>query len=184
MSIYGPGLDDDSGASEANTGGDVSFFGKRIIEVGDPKLGADAATKEYVDNLIRRVNYKYITVWAESPGPLSDGNYEFAFGGRVRNGRQCGYTMLAPGYIQRMGLTGGSTNSDSIVYVSIDGVVMDEQSSRAYSIYKPKDQRSAVINFDRPLYVDQGAVINFVTGPTKRSNAQATVVSILIQIHI
>lgn len=158
---------------------DISLAGRKIINLRAPDGASDAANKEYVDS---RLSRHYITVWAETKGPLSDGKFEWGFGAAVKYNRRAGYVMLAPGAVHHIGLSGGSTNSESKVRVAINSVDQGDE----FSVTKPPTNRSAVRRFVKPLLVHQGDVINFVSVVQKGldSDAESTVVSLLIEVRL
>jgi hypothetical protein len=103
----------------------------KIINLGLPQSDTDGTTKGYVD--LRR-NYITLTVWASVVGTLNNNHYEFRFGSTVRNVKNNGYTILSDGIIEKIWLTGGSLNTDTIVNLVINGV----DKGMAYSITNPK----------------------------------------------
>lgn len=159
---------------------DISMSDKRIVNLADPSKGSDAANKSYVDRRFRSLR-RYITIWAATKGPLSDGKYEWGFGTGVKYNRMSGYVMLAPGAIHKMGVSGGSLTSESTIQVSVNSAPHD-----GYVVNKPVGQRSVVKRFNEPLQLNQGDVINFVSIVPAGvvSDATATVVTMLIELNV
>ena len=159
---------------------DISLNDNKIIELGGPADNTDAANKNYVDQRVRAVPH-FITVWAETKGPLSDGKFEWSFGSGVRYNREGGYTLLAPGAVHKIGLSGGSLSSDSTVKITVNGVVRDN-----FFVTKPMGDRSVVKTFNRPLFLGEGDVLTLVSVVPKgvTSDALRTVVSMLIQLNV
>ena len=160
----------------------ISLAHKKIIHLATQDVHSDAANKGYVDDRVARVKRYYVTVWAESKGPLSDGQFEWGFGGAVKYNRRSGYTMLVPGGIHKIGLSGGSENTDSEVHLVVNGVEKGED----FGIVKPPGQRSVVKRFTRPLYLNQGDVISLISKVKKGvvSDATSTVVTFLIELSM
>ena len=159
---------------------DISLNDKKIIKLGDPSDDKDAANKSYVDRRFRSMG-SYITVWAETKGPLDDGKFEWGFGSGVRYTREIGYVMLAPGAVHRIGLCGGSLSSDSTVKIAVNGRAIED-----FFVTKPVGQRSAVKTFNRPLNLDEGDVLNLMSVVPRGvvSDAIRTVVSMLIRLNV
>jgi hypothetical protein len=151
---------------------DISLFGKKIIDLGQPDRDTDAATKSYVDS-----NPNYITVWASAKGRLVNGQYQFGFGGGSKNVKNNGYVMLCDGVIEKVGLVGGSTNIETGIWLTINGV-------DRVSLIKTSTQQSRSWPLTLPLSIKEGEVINFRVHPilSEISNAKMTTVNLLIRL--
>lgn len=151
---------------------DISFNGKKIIDLSLPDRDTDAATKGYVDS------NSYITVCASAKGRLINNQYQFGFGGgSVRNIKKNGYVMLCDGVIEKVGLNGGSTNTETCIWITINGIDRT-------SFMKTSTQESVAWSLTPPLSITKGEVINFWPSVPKgeSSNAKITTVNLLIRI--
>ena len=159
---------------------DITLSDNKILDLADPSKATDAANKSYVDRRFRSMR-KFVTVWAATKGPLTDGKFEWGFGAGVKYNRMSGYVMLGPGAIHKIGLSGGALSSDSVVKISVNSAPQDD-----FFVTKPRGQRSVVKLFTEPLYLNQGDVINLVSVVPDGvvSDAQATVVSMLIELNV
>ena len=159
---------------------DISLSDKKIIKLGDPTDDKDAANKSYVDRRFRSRG-SYITVWAETKGPLDDGKFEWSFGSGVRYNREGGYIMLTQGAVHKIALCGGSLSSDSTVKITVNGVAKDN-----FFVTKPMRDRSVVKTFKQPLNLDEGDVLTLMSVVPKGvvSDALRSVVSMLIWLNV
>ena len=150
---------------------DISFNGKKIIDLSLPDRDNDAATKGYVD-----LN-SYITVYASAKGQLKHNHYQFGFGSSVRNSKRNGYVMMCDGFIEKVGLVGGSTNTETCIWLTINDI-------DKVSFMKPSTQLSGAWSLTLPLSIKEGDVINFWPSVPKgeSSNAKITTVNLLIRI--
>ena len=150
---------------------DISFNGKKIIDLSLPDRDTDAATKGYVDS------NSYITVCASAKGQLKHNHYPFGFGSSVRNSKRNGYVMLCDGVIEKVGLNGGSTNTETCIWLTINGIDRT-------SFMKTSTQESGAWSLTPPLSITKGEVINFWPSVPKgeSSNAKITTVNLLIRI--
>ena len=124
-----------------------------------------------------------ITVWAEENDSINDNAYEWSFGNGSAGGshRTCGYTMMTPGRVIRMGLviSGNSTEpGDATVNIVVNGVEMT-----AYGITKAVNLNSGTAVFETPLELNRGDVVNFRSASTNSSVSSATV-ALLIELDM
>ena len=127
-----------------------------INNLPNPVNDQDVATKNYVDQ-----RKPVISIHAEEVGPIEAGEYEWSFGnGSSSDGHAtCGYVMMAPGRLLRMGLSSstssGATNNQTTVQIVVNGVV-----DNAFRVTKNIFEYSGNITFITPREVSQGDVIN------------------------
>jgi hypothetical protein len=163
--------------------GDLQMGQHQIKGAADPADPQDAATKSYVDTVLRS-HKPLVTVWAEENGTIDNNEHEWSFGngGSGANHAKCGYTMMAPGRVLRMGLAASSVASAppgrATVNVSINGAKNTD-----YGVTKPNGKYSGTSIFATPLELAQGDRINFRSAISHRSIICA-VVSILIELDL
>lgn len=120
----------------------------------------------------------YITVWAEESGDITKGRYEWSFGNGATN-RNSGYTMMMPGLVRKMALTSPRSSlsiGDASVNISVDGV-----ENKDYGVSIPVGKQSVFVDFDIPLLVNVGSIINFVSA-SNVVKINASVVALLIEL--
>ncbi|XP_060073376.1 glutamate carboxypeptidase 2-like [Ylistrum balloti] len=91
----------------------LTYINKNFLRKSDvPELGnvmqdLRAKYSQLLDNtqkLLRELDKKYITIWAEEKGGLVRGKYEYSFGDGV-TGKKAGYTVLAPTKVLKIGMS-------------------------------------------------------------------------------
>ena len=152
----------------------------------NPEESQDAATKAYVDTTVAQSVSSckpLITIWAEESVTFGNGNYEWSFGNGSSGAAHanCGYTMMAPGRILRMGLA-ASTASGSLG-AAIVNIVVNGTENNTYDVTKPSGQYSGTSTFTTPLELAERDRINFRSAITNDIVTRAcAVVSLLIEL--
>lgn len=164
MSIFGPkNYDDDLTLPVNDLNREIlDDLHREILDDLDRKIlplinGLSELRKNVHTNteIIKHHPNKYITISAESKGPLTDGKvFSFGNAGRVKS---VGYVVMRSGYI--VGISLSSKRSDGEVRV---GVMVDEKVLQGYDITLNTTPRKHD-NFSHPFYVAAGSVINFVS---------------------
>ena len=126
----------------------------------------------------RRARRPLITVYAEEYGSMTKGEYEWSFGNGV-SGRNSdrGYPLAVSGRLKYMSLaitTTSSRPSEARVEIVINGVL-----NRLYGVTKPMGQFSSFTEFQTPLELAAGDMINFRTATTNPEVSSAVVAAIL-----
>lgn len=156
----------------------IAMSNNLIKFLHDPAEPQDAATKNYVDTLVRR-NKPLITVWAERKGTLGTGRYEWSFGAGA-NLHMHGYTMMAAGRVLRMGLTATRTTAPPSSTATV--VIMVNGTTHA-SYGATTDKYSGTNTFGTPLELSQGDRVNFASATTN-DDVLTAVVSVLIELDL
>jgi len=130
----------------------IMMNNRRILNHPEPSSDNEAATKSYVDT-----RKHLITVWAEEKGTVNEGQYEWSFGNGSdgRKHAECGYTMLAPGRMLRMGLT-ACGNRAPPSYSATVNLVVNGAVHQTYSVTKPAGQYSGTHTFSTSFELMQG----------------------------
>ena len=145
----------------------------------------DAISSYHVIELINRAfqadgnaRRPLITVYAEEYGSLTKGEYEWSFGNGVSGGNsERGYPMAVSGRLKYMSLaitTSSSRRSEARVEIVINGVV-----NHLYGVTKPLGQFSSSTEFQTPLALAPGDMLNFRTAATNPEFSSAVVACIL-----
>ena len=120
-----------------------------------------------------------ITVYAEEYGSLTKGEYEWSFGNGVTGGKsERGYPLALPGYLKYMSLAVTTTANNRPSEVRVD-IIINGMADRSYSITKPPGKFSSFIEFETPLSMVAGDMINFRTATTNPEVSSAVVAAIL-----
>ena len=119
-----------------------------------------------------------ITVYAEEYGSLTKGEYEWSFGNGVSGGKsERGYPLAVSGRLKYMSLaitTASSRPSEVRVEIVINGEL-----NTLYGITKPLGQFSSFTEFQTPLALVPGDMLNFRTATTNSEVSSAVVACIL-----
>ena len=126
----------------------------------------------------RRARRPLITVYAEEYGSLKEGEYEWSFGNGVSGGNSDrGYPLAVSGRLKYMSLaitTASSRPSEARVEIVINGIL-----NPLYGITKPLGEFSSFTEFQTPLELAAGDMINFRTATTNPEVSSAIVAAIL-----
>ena len=126
----------------------------------------------------RNVRRPLITVYAEEYGSLTKGEYEWSFGNGVSGGSsKRGYPMAVSGRLKYMSLaitTSSSRPSEARVEIVINGVLKP-----LHGVTKPLGQFSSFTEFQTPLALAHGDMLNFRTATTNSEVSSAVVACIL-----
>ena len=126
----------------------------------------------------RRARRPLITIYAEEYGSLTKGEYEWSFGNGVSGGNsERGYPLAVSGRLKYMSLaitTASSRPSEVRVEIVINGVL-----NHLYGITKPMGQFSSFTEFQTPLALAPGDMLNFRTATTNSEVSSAVVACIL-----
>ena len=126
----------------------------------------------------RRARRPLITVYADEYGSLTKGEYEWSFGNGVSGGNsERGYPMAVSGRLKYMSLaitTSSSRPSEVRVEIVINGVL-----NHLYGVTKPFGQFSSFTEFQTPLALAHGDMLNFRTATTNSEVSSAVVACIL-----
>jgi hypothetical protein len=163
--------------------GNLKMGQHQIKGAADPVDPQDVATKGYVDTVL--CGHKpLITVWAEENGIIDNNEYEWSFGngGSGANHAKCGYTMMAPGRVLRMGLAASTVASDPPGGATVN-VVINGAENTDYGVTKPKGKYSGTSIFATSLELAQGDRIN-VRSAISHHSITCAVVSILIELDL
>ena len=129
-------------------------------------------------NTYRDFNRPLITVFAEEYGSLTKGEYEWSFGNGVADGSsKRGYPMAVLGRLRYMSLaitSSSSRPSEARVEIAINGVL-----NHLYGITKPLGQFSSFTEFDHPIPLSQGDMLNFRTATTNPEISSAVIACIM-----
>ena len=149
------------------TKSDEAISSYHVIELINKALNAD-----------RDARRSLITVYAEEYGSLTKGEYEWSFGNGVAGGSsKRGYPMAVAGRLKYMSLaitTSSSRPSEARVEIVINGVL-----NRLYVVTKPMGQFSSFTEFQTPLALAHGDMLNFRTATTNPEVSSAVVACIL-----
>ena len=150
----------------------------------NPEESQDAATKAYVDTTVAQSvssRKPLITIWAEESGTFGNGNYEWSFGNGSSGAAHanCGYTMMAPGRVLRMGLAVSTARGPP--GAATVNIVVNGTENTAYDVTKPSGQYSGTSTFATPLELAERDRINFRSAITNDIVTHA-VVSLLIEL--
>ena len=119
-----------------------------------------------------------ITIYAEEYGSLTKGEYEWSFGNGVSGGNsERGYPLAVSGRLKYMSLaitTASSRPSEVRVEIVINGIL-----NNLYGITKPMGQFSSFTEFQTPLALAPGDMLNFRTATTNSEVSSAVVACIL-----
>ena len=126
----------------------------------------------------RRARRPLITIYAEEYGSLTKGEYEWSFGNGVSGGNsERGYPLAVSGRLKYMSLaitTASSRPSEVRVEIVINGVL-----NHLYGITKPMGQFSSFTEFQTPLALAPGDMLNFRMATTNSEVSSAVVACIL-----
>ena len=117
-------------------------------------------------------NKQIISIHAESKGNLLKGEY-FSYGNGSRE--NTGYVMTRRGQIIALGLSSVRQKDVISVAVAINGIVMHDYKVTLHTTPRKHD------NFERPLIVEAGSMINFVS-LEENITSESTVVCALVEI--
>ena len=149
------------------TNSDEAISSYHVIELINRAFRAD-----------RNARKPLITVYAEEYGSLTKGEYEWSFGNGVSGGNsERGYPMAVSGRLKYMSLaitTSSSRPSEVRVEIVINGVL-----NHLYGVTKPFGQFSSFTEFQTPLELAHGDMLNFRTATTKSEVSSAVVACIL-----
>ena len=149
------------------TNSDEAISSYHVIELINRAFQAD-----------RNARRPLITVYAEEYGSLTKGEYEWSFGNGVAGGNsERGYPMAVSGRLKYMSLaitTASSRPSEARVEIVINGVL-----NHLYGVTKPLGQFSSSTEFQTPLALAHGDMINFRTATTNSEVSSAVVAAIL-----
>ena len=126
----------------------------------------------------RKTRRPLVTIYAEENGPLKEREYEWSFGNGVSGGNnERGYPMATSGRLKYMSLaitSSSSRPSEARVNIVVNGV-----ENRSYGIAKPQGQYSSFTEFQPPLALARGDMLNFRTASTNTEVSSAVVAAIL-----
>ena len=157
----------------------ITMNNRRILNLPEPSSDNEAATKSYVDS-----RKQLITVWAKEKGTVNEGQYEWSFGNGSdgRKHAECGYTMLAPGQLLRMGLTACGNRAHPFHSATVN-LVVNGAVHQTYSVTKPAGQYSGTRTFSTLFELMQGDRMNFKSMSTN-SQVVCGVVCVLIELNL
>ena len=149
------------------TNNDEAISSYHVIELINRAFQAD-----------RNARRPLITVYAEEYGSLTKGEYEWSFGNGVAGGNsERGYPLAVSGRFKYMSLaitTASSRPSEARVEIVINGVL-----NHLYGVTKPMGQFSSFTEFQTPLALAPGDMLNFRTATTNPEVSSAVVACIL-----
>ena len=121
-----------------------------------------------------------ITVWAEKKGSLSKDVFEFGFGNAGRDDKT-GYMMMCDGFISCMSLNVNKEFGRAWIKLAIDG----QEQNDDYGILLTGEMEtvSSYKQFDKPLKVKAGSIINFIS-KVANPRVNISVVCILINLEL
>ena len=171
--------------------GDVRMTGgiirglPRTQPTGKALYSDEAISSYHVMDLImealksdRRDRRPLITIYAEEYGSLTKGEYEWSFGNGVSGGNsERGYPLAVSGRLKYMSLaitTASSRPSEARVEIVINGVL-----NHLYGVTKPVGQFSSFTEFQTPLALAPGDMLNFRTATTNSEVSSAVLACIL-----
>ena len=152
----------------------------------DKRLDGDEAISQYqaVEIVTEALQHfqanrkSLVTIYAEEYGSLKKGEYEWSFGNGVSGGNsERGYPLAVSGRLKHMSLattTASSRSSEARVEIVINGVV-----NHLYGVTKPMGQFSSFTEFQTPLALAPGDMINFRTATTNPEVSSAVIACIL-----
>ena len=157
----------------------------RTQPIGTTSYSDEAISSYHVMDLImeafksdRRARRPLITNYAEEYGSLTKGEYEWSFGNGVSGGNsERGYPLAVSGRLKYMSLaitTPSSRPSEVRVEIVINGVL-----NHLYGVTKPMGQFSSFTEFQTPLALAPGDMLNFRTATTNPEVSSAVVACIL-----
>ena len=129
-----------------------------------------------------------VTIWAEEKGALEEGFYDFSYGDGSRT-HYSGYTMMCPGRVLRLGLSGGDLTTTTTVTLTVNRMARGSVTKEARVLVgqtRPQGGavfQAAVKTFSPPLELAAGDVINFRSGKTA-TRAISTIVSALVELDL
>ena len=151
------------------TNSDEAISSYHVIELINRALNADRDAHS---------SRPLITVYAEEYWSLTKGEYEWSFGNGVAGGSsKRGYPMAVSGRLKYMSLaitTSSSRPPEARVEIVINGVL-----NHLYGVTKPVGQFSSFTEFQTPLALAHGDMLNFRTATTNSEVSSAVIACIL-----
>ncbi len=147
--------------------GDSNEVTKTYIDSNDLFIkGRMQDFANYVGTIIKQLqkDKHIITICAEESGPLRNGSAEFAFGNGASGAAhgECGYTMMCKGRVLRMAISSVSIGGFATELVKV-GITVNGTPASAGIITKAGGHRSAFKIFDKPIELNSGSVLNFIS---------------------